>query len=171
VGALVASMLAAVLSLTFLLFYLSGLHVSGVSGRVGMVENLDAPRESWRIVPAPDVEVLITWDAQRLDSFVHGSSRCVRAVLTRTDSRGEFKVGGSWIAPTWPPLSGSYAASHAIKPGYYAGWDYQEVAPAVGYTSVLGPAPNNPWTGLPMPDDDAQQSMRWGGRCPPIERP
>jgi hypothetical protein len=169
VALLVALTLLAVLAVTFLLFYLSGLYLKGVSGRVGIVENPEAPKEDWRIVPAPDVEVLITWDAQRLDSLVHSSSRCVRAVLTHADRNGEFKIDGHWLAPTWPPLSGGFAASHAIKPGYYAGWDYQEVAPAAGYSSVLGPAPRNPWTGLLLEDEDGAALMR-GGRCPPIER-
>jgi hypothetical protein len=162
-------MLLAILALTFLLFYLSGLYVKGVSGRVGLVQNPAAAREAWSIVPAADVEVLITWEAQLLDTAAHGSSRCVRAVLTRTDGRGEFRVAGAWLAPTWPPLSGGFAASHAIKPGYYAAWDYREVAPELGFTSVLGPAPLNPWTGEPIEGDDAAGVMRYG-RCPPIER-
>jgi len=164
-----ALMLLSILTLTFLLFYLSGLYVKGVSGRVGMVENLTAPKEFWRIVPASGVEVIVTWDAQLVDNLAHGSSRCVRAVLTRTDENGEFKVGGHWLSPTWPPLSGGFAASHAMKPGYYAAWNYREVAPELGYTSVLGPAPINPWTGLPLEGDDASGDMR-SGRCPPIER-
>jgi hypothetical protein len=164
-----ALMLLSVLALTFLLFYLAGLHVHGVSGRVGMVENLDAPKEQWRVGPASRVEVLITWEAQTLDGFARSSSRCVRAVITRTDEKGEFKVAGRWLAPTWPPLSGGFAASHAVKPGYYATWDYREIAPELGYTTVLGPAPLNPWTGKPLEGDDGTDSMRWG-RCPEAER-
>lgn len=168
-GLLVALMLLAVLVLTFLLFYLSGLYTKGVSGRIGMVENLSAPKESWRIVPAAEVDVLITWDAQMLDNFAHGNSRCVRAVMTRTDRDGNFKVGGDWLAPTWPPLSGSFAASHAIKRGYYAAWDYREVAPELGYSSVLGPAPVNPWTGVALEGDDAAGTFGVE-RCPTVER-
>jgi hypothetical protein len=164
-----AGLLLAIPALACLLFYASGHYVKGVSGRIGMVENLGAPKDSWRIVPAPQVEVLVTWDAQRLDNFAHGVSRCVRAVLVRTNDRGEFKVRGSWLSPTWPPLSSGFAASHAIKPGYYANWEYREVAPELGYTSVLGPVPTNPWTGLPFSDEDAADLMRRGS-CPPIER-
>jgi hypothetical protein len=169
VGSRVALMLLTVLVLTFLLFYVSALHVSGVSGRVGMVENLAAPKEAWRIVPAAGVEVLITWEAQAFNNFAHGNSRCVRAVITRTDGKGEFKVPGKWLSPRWPPLVGSFAASQAIKPGYYAAWDYREVAPELGFTSVLGPPLINPWTGKTLEGDDATDSMRWE-RCPPIER-
>jgi len=167
-GTLLCLALVAVLAVTSLLFYLSGLYVRGVNGRIGMVENPAAPRESWRVVPAADVEVLVTWDAQPLDTFMYGRSRCVRAALTRTDAKGEFKVDGSWLPMTWPPLSSSFAASHAIKPGYYSGWDYPEVARPDGYTSVLGPALVNPWTGLTLKDEDAGDLLR-NGDCPDIE--
>ena len=169
IGLRVALVLAAIFVLTLLFFYLSSLYAGGLHGRVGMVENPEAPRDSIRFIPATDAEVMITWQAAKLDNFTRASSTCVRAVMARTDENGEFKVAGKWLAPRWPPLSKALTASYVLKHGYVAHWDYVRLVPDHRYTTVLVPAPMNPWTGLELPDEDPIKQLEWQG-CPELER-
>ena len=56
----------AALALGILGFYVTGLYVGSIEGTVGVVENIDAPRESWRIAPAANVDVLILWRVKEM---------------------------------------------------------------------------------------------------------
>lgn len=159
IAGMAAATLVMILVLGCLGFYASGLYAAGVSGRVGLVENPDAPQESWRFVPAADTQVVITWGA---------SSRCLRAVLTRTDDDGAFEVPGRWLAPAWPPRSMRQGYAYANKSGYFVDWNLVHLAAGQNFTIVLGPPPRNPWTGVPIPDEDPLQNIRW--RACPIEQ-
>jgi hypothetical protein len=158
----------AVLTIAFLWFYLSGLYVGGTHGTVGMVENIDAPPESWRIVPAANAHVLILWRSKEMNQ-AHPYTRCIRAVLMRTNRSGEYSIGSWWLAPSWPPRIHADADVYVSSPGHLPIVDRSRLARTPPYTHILGPPAINPWTGLVLPDESPLRPTH-DRDCPPVER-
>jgi hypothetical protein len=168
IGSLIGLLALAVFTIALLWFYVSGLYVGGINGTVGIVENIDAPRESWRIVPAANVDVLILWRAEEMN-LAHPRSPCVRTVLMRTNAHGEYSTGGWWLAPAWPPRIDAYGYVHVSSPGHLPIVDRSRLAPNPSYTHILGPPAINPWTGLVLPDESPLRPTQ-DRDCPPVER-
>jgi hypothetical protein len=158
----------AVLTLALLWFCVSGMYVGGIQGTVGIVENIDAPPESWRIVPAAKAYVLIMWQAKELNQ-AHPYPRCIRAVLARTNPNGEYSFGSWWLAPTWPPRIHADGDVYVSSPGHLPIVDRSRLAPNQPYTHILGPPAINPWTGLVLPDESPLRPTQ-DRDCPPVER-
>ncbi len=161
-------LLALAAAIGILWFYVSGLHVGGTQGTVGIVENIDAPRESWRIAPAANVDVLILWRAKEMKQVLP-FPRCVRAVLMRTNAKGEYSIGSWWLAPSWPPRTDAYGDVYVSKPGHLPIVDRSRLTPNPPYTHILGPPAINPWTGLVLPDESPLRPTH-DRDCPPVER-
>ena len=165
---LLVKLALAVLVLALLGFYVSGLYVGGTAGTVGIVENIDAPREAWRIVPAANVDVLILWRAKEMKQVLP-YPRCVRAALVRTNANGEYAIGGWWLAPSWPPRITADGDVYVSKPGHLPIVDRSRLTPNQPYTHILGPPAVNPWTGLVLPDESPLRPTH-DRDCPPVER-
>jgi hypothetical protein len=165
---LLVKLALAVLVIALLWFLVSGLYVGGTEGTVGIVENIDAPQESWRIAPAANVDVLILWRAKEIKQVLP-YPRCLRAVLMRTNANGEYSIGSWWLAPSWPPRIKAYGDVFVSKPGHLPIVDRSRLTPNQPYTHILGPPAINPWTGLVLPDESPLRPTH-DRDCPPVER-
>ena len=87
----------------FLLWYVHGLKANGVSGRIAVVTNPDAPRDQWLYEPAADVEVFVRWNGGLASSLIQFENYCARTLTVRTDRDGRFSADGWWETPRWPP--------------------------------------------------------------------
>jgi hypothetical protein len=159
--------LSALCVLGLLLFCLVRLHVSAMHGTVGIVDDIRAPKESWRVSPAAEVDVLILWRAREAGKYPHYI--CVRTVLTHTNSLGEYSVDDWWIAPTWPLRQTGLAEVFVFKPGYMAIVDRRLLGHYRSHSHILGPPAMNPWTGVVIPDEDPVK-LQEGSSCPEAER-
>lgn len=157
-----------ILPVAFLGFGVSRLHVPGTQGTVGIVQNTDAQPESWQIVPAADVDVLIVWRAKDIGAKFN-FTRCVRAVLMRTNANGEYSIGSWWLGLSWPQRADARGDVYVFNPGHVPIVDRSRLSPGLPYTHILGPPAVNPWTGLVLPDENPLQPTH-DRDCPPVER-
>src|SRR5690242_8753550 len=88
---------------SFLLLYVTGLRAHGMSGRVGVVVNPEAPQSQWRYTPAAHVEVVVSWPGRRVSGLFQSLGYCARTQVVRTDLDGKFRANGWWETPGWPP--------------------------------------------------------------------
>ena len=166
-GARVAWVLVAIGPVALLSYYVSGLHVGAIRGTVGIVDNIDAPKKSWHVVPAEAVDILIVWRAREGGKYPH--SPCVRTVLTRTNAQGEYSVDSWWLAPAWPLRTKGRVEVYASKPGYLPLVDRGPLGRYRSHSHILGPPAVNPWTGQVLPDEDPLRPTR-DSNCPDVER-
>jgi hypothetical protein len=158
----------AVLTIAFLWFCASSMYVVATDGTVGIVENIDAPPESWRIAPAANAHVLVLWRAKELNR-TRPYPRCIRAVLTRTNANGEYSIASWWLLPSWPPRVHADSDVYVSSPGHLPIVDRSRLVPNRPYTHILGPPAINPWTGLVLPDESPLRPTH-DRDCPPVER-
>ena len=151
----------------FLLWYVSGLSASGVSGRIGIVINPEAPQDQWRIEPAADIEVFIRWDGELASSLIQFENYCARTRVVRTDQEGRFSVDGWWETPGWPPPRVDYASASPMVPGLAPQYFPYPSVPPVDYTVILGPPPADSALALMFTEQMSAARLAEQSGCPP----
>ena len=151
-------------AVVFLPWYLSGLKASGVSGRVGILINPEAPQDQWRYEPAAHREVFILWTGQRTLWLMQSQGYCARTQVVHTDSQGRFSAAGWWESPGWPPPRIDFGTASPMVPGQMP--LYLPAVPPADYTVILGPPPADSAMALIFTGDSAIKLAQQSG-CPP----
>jgi hypothetical protein len=152
---------------SFLLAYVTGLRADGVSGRVGIVVDPEAPQAQWRYKPAADQEVLVVWMGKRTLGLMQSRGYCAGTQVVRTDRDGRFDADGWWESPGWPPPRVDFASASPLVPGMVRQDFRYPSEPPADYTVILGPPPADSALALMFVDQLSAARLAEQAGCPP----
>lgn len=152
--------------LLFILWYITGLSASGVSGRIGVVTNPDAPQDQWQYEPAADVEVFIRWNGELASNLIQFENYCARTLIVRTDREGRFSVDGWWERPRWPPPRVEFGHAIPLKAGLMTQYFPYPSTPPEGFDTVLGPPPPDSAMALAFAEEWDPRNRAGIDHCP-----